>query len=126
MTIERHWVAARDKVGFEGRCRVCRKRIGEAKIEAAHVLNREHDRRPGLREHGYIAVAFAKPDPTVVHPDRVVPLCGPATDPTTCHGQYDGHRLDLLPHLTREEQTQAVADVGIEAARRRVTGERNG
>lgn len=111
--MKRDWSSARQKVVDEGtRCRVCKRTL---RVEAAHIIGREHDRdsRNGL-VWGHDA------DACFVRPDRIVPLCGPATDLNTCHGKYDAHRLDLLPHLTREEEAQAVADVGLEAARMRL------
>jgi hypothetical protein len=108
--VKRDWKAAREKVDAEGCCRVC----GEMwRVEAAHITGREHDRdsRNGL-------VWGRDPNALFVRPDRIVPLCGPATDTTTCHGKQHAKRLDLLPYLTREEETQAVADVGIERAHR--------
>jgi hypothetical protein len=108
--IRRDWSAARLKLEDEGRCRVCQR--GDVKLDAAHVIGRFRDPevRPGVRR---------------VDPDAIVPLCGPAVDSDTCHGRYDAHRLDLLPHLTVDEQVRAVQDAGgLEAARRRITGER--
>ena len=35
--------------------------------------------------------------PYYVVPERVIPLCGPSTDPTTCHGKQHAHRLDETP-----------------------------
>jgi hypothetical protein len=110
--VKRDWISARAKVEQEGGCRVCGT---NRRVEAAHIIGREHDRdsRNGL-------VANRDPEAYFVRPDRIVPLCGPATDSTTCHGKYDAHRLDLLPYLTREEEAQAVADVGLENARMRL------
>jgi hypothetical protein len=101
----RDWVSARAKVDDEGRCRVSRDCQGH--IEAAHVIGREHDRRvhlPGRPDDWWFEVDAAS----------IAPLC------RHHHKLYDAHRLDLLPFLTVEEQTRAVADAGgIELARRR-------
>lgn len=97
------WRAAEHK---RGPCRVCGETYG---VELAHVIGREFEEptRPGSSTYR-------------VKAQRVVPLCGPSTDPDTCHGKQHRHALDLLPHLHRDEQVQAVADVGIEGARVRL------
>lgn len=101
--MKRDWTLARAKVEHEGgRCRICRT---TRQVEAAHVIRREYDREPALSLRG--SSAF-------VHPDRIVPLC------REHHQEYDAHRLDLLGRLTREEEVQAVADVGLETARIRL------
>jgi hypothetical protein len=101
--VTRDWRLAREKVALEGnRCRVCPCRW---RVEAAHVIGREHDKSPPLR--GFEVWRVGE-----VVPDRIVPLCGPATDSATCHGKHHAHRLELLPHLTLPEQLQAVADAG--------------
>lgn len=46
--------------------------------------------------------------------ESVVALC------RGCHGSYDAYELDLLPHLTNEEQTEAVRILGLERAYRRL------
>ncbi len=100
--IRRDWRLATEKVAVEGSaCRVCGSRFG---IERAHVIGREHDSRRPVRAEGW--------RPWVVAPDRVVPLCGPSTDPRSCHGAQHAKRLDLLRFLTLDEQIQAVADAG--------------
>jgi hypothetical protein len=91
----RDWTDARAKVEEEGRCRRCH---GGRDLEAAHIIGRQHD-----KDAGYIVV-----------PIRVAPLC------RSCHRKYDDHELDLMPHLTLEEQARAVLDAGgIELARQR-------
>lgn len=118
--MKRDWSAALEKKAIQGsRCLVCRTTHG---VELAHVTGRVHDVEPPLN--------YPNPEtwrePFLVIPARVVLLCGPATDPTTCHGKHDGHRLDLLPHLTLSEVLQAVADSaggranGLENARIRL------
>lgn len=107
--MKRDWTEAREKVDTEGCCRVCGPRVVMSKdatrVEAAHVIGR-------ARDTGGKVDAMS-----------VVPLCGPATSSSTCHGRYDAHRLDLLPYLTPAEQARAVADAGgIESARRRISG----
>jgi len=47
-----------------------------------------------------------------------VPLC------RSCHTEFDAHTLDLLPHLTRDEQAHAVRLVGMASAWRTITGQR--
>lgn len=109
--VERDWTAALQKVRREGTCRVCDRSdddlvaVGQH-VEAAHTIGRGHDRRP---EPG---------GPVVVDPDDVCPLC------SGCHRDYDGRRIDLLPHLTRVEQAAAVRHVGLVAAHHRLTSTR--
>lgn len=110
MAVRRDWTAANEKVEAEGECRVCGR--SDLKLERAHVIGRFRDAeiRPGLRR---------------VDADSIVPLCGPFGDTDRCHTRYDRHALDLLPHLTLSEQVRAVQDAGgIEAARRRIIGNR--
>ena len=102
----RDWTAARAKVAIERRCRVCG---SDRNVQAAHVIGRRHDRMG--------------PDGRIfVDPLEIVPLC------LECHDRYDGRahgeRLDLLPYLTLLEQAAAVALVGLEVARKRLTGKR--
>lgn len=103
----RDWADARAKVDAEGKCRVCKRR--DRKLEAAHVIGRDNDepKAPGSKTF-------------YVKPERIVPLCGPF--PAGCHGDTQERRTtDLLPHLTVEEQAQAVLDAGsIESARVRL------
>lgn len=101
---DRDWTAARAKVDAEGQCRNCGKNRG---LEAAHTLAREYDRKPPAFPDG-------EWKPYLVHPDRIIPLCN------YCHQTLQhGGKLDVLRLLTRDEQIQAVADVGsIERARR--------
>lgn len=98
----RDWSDARAKVDAEGACRVCS--AAQVRLEAAHTIGRVHDRPriPG--------------GPLWVDPLDVVPLC------VDDHRAYDARRLDLLPHLSREEQAAAVAHVGIARALRRLSG----
>ena len=76
-------------------CRVCR--TGDS-LQAAHIIGRKYD----------------PPDGKVREQD-VVPLC------PTCHLEYDGRSLDLLPHLTYREQAAAVEHVGIVRALKRLS-----
>lgn len=100
---KRLWHLAREKVEFEGCCRLCGQ-TGD--LQAAHVLGREHDRKDGGRV-------------LIVNPDRIVPLGGDFG--CDCHGKYDRHEVDLLPALTLAEELQAVRDAGgLELARRRL------
>jgi 5-methylcytosine-specific restriction endonuclease McrA len=92
--VRRDWTAARAKVEREANCRIC----GAAwKIEAAHIIPRSLG--GGQSE------------------DAIVPLC------PDHHREYDSHRLDLLPHLTHDEQAEAVRVLGLERARRRLSPE---
>lgn len=79
-------------------CRVCGKEVG---IELAHVTGRIFDRprTPGAKT-------------VYVEPESVVPLCGPALDPASCHYAYDSHALDLLPYLELPEELRAIEDLG--------------
>lgn len=109
--MRRDWSAARAKCDQQG-CRIC-----GLPAEAAHTIGRVHDKQHAVavqNDGRRIGVLW-------VHPDRIVPLCGPT--PGGHHGQYDRGELDLLPHLTLPEQLQAVADAGsIELARKRLVG----
>jgi hypothetical protein len=97
----RDWTDARAKVEEEGCCRIC-KRSGR-KLEAAHILGREHD--------GPKIGAGGKPLKELhVDPDRIVPLCGPF--PEGCHGEVHANQVNLVHHLTMPEQLQAVEDAG--------------
>jgi hypothetical protein len=111
--VERDWTDARAKVTRAGACRVCGAEPGPGvEIQAAHTIGRDHD-RPLIQGATTLHV----------HPDDVVPLCV-QTD-GGCHGAFDGRRLDLLPHLSLDEQLAAVrAAGGIAAALRRLTGRR--
>lgn len=107
---QRDWTDALAKVEEEGCCRICKRT--DRKLDAAHVLGREHD-EPKVGEGGRILQTL------YVHPDRIIPACGPF--PEGCHGDIDMRRINLLPHLTLNEQIQAVRDAGgIEAARIRL------
>lgn len=95
--IRRDWTACAEK--RDQGCRIC----GVHPAEMAHVIGRVHDHRRG--------------SVVVVDADSVCPLC------KSHHEAYDARLLDLLPHLTVEEQARAVVDAGgIEAARRRIIG----
>jgi hypothetical protein len=108
---DRDWTDARAKVDEEGCCRICKRT--DRKLEAAHVLGREHD-EPKVSEAtgNHMNVLY-------VDPDRIFPACGPFPD--GCHGDVDLHRINYLPYLTLEEQVRAVRDAGgIEPARIRL------
>jgi hypothetical protein len=107
----RNWNDARRKVEQEGRCRVCG--AGHRRLEAAHVLGREHDKPHPLPSPRELANGELS-----VRADEIVPLC------QTCHRAYDAHALDLLPYLSLDEQARAVGHVGIARAYQRTTGSR--
>lgn len=112
---ERDWTAARAKVEEEGCCRICKRT--DRKLEAAHILGREHDEPKTRIDAGTGELIATKV--LWVDPLRIFPACGPFPD--GCHGDADYRRINILPHLTLEEQIQAVKDAGgIEAARIRL------
>lgn len=88
----RDWNEAHRKCEEEQTCRVCPMPASDP----AHVI-------PRSLGGGMSAAA-------------VVPLC------RDHHNQYDDHDLDLLPHLTREEELEAVRVVGIARAYRILGG----
>ena len=108
---DRDWALARMKLQREeGRCRVCRT---DRQVQMAHIFKRWVDRT--------YADGTPQPKAWVVLPERVVPLCGPIGDPNSCHERYDTGRLDLLGHLSKQEEAQAVLDAGgLELARKRL------
>lgn len=110
--LRRDWTLA-NEVKRESFCRVCDKQFWEVKtIDLAHVLGREHDLKSVSEvelDDGRGLVRMA-----VVIPDRVLSLCGPQQETGTCHGLYDGHRLDIWELLTDSERAQAIEDAGGE------------
>jgi 5-methylcytosine-specific restriction endonuclease McrA len=101
VSVIRDWTLARQKVEEEGCCRVCH---ATGRLEAAHIVGRAYDKD--------------EEDVVIVDPDDVVPLC------KACHAAFDARRLDLLPYLTRAEQSRAVLHAGIVGAMRRISGRR--
>jgi hypothetical protein len=99
---DRDWTDARAKVEAEGCCRICK--CSDRKLEAAHILGRKYDEPKVSKRTGEILKEL------YVYPDRIVPLCGPF--PAGCHGEVDYNRVNLVHHLTIEEQLQAVKDAG--------------
>jgi len=93
----RSWTEARKKCEGEP-CRVC----GGIAHDPAHVIPRS--RIPG---------------PEAMHAANIVPLC------RGDHKAFDQGRLDLLPYLTREEQTHAASLVGLAEAYQRTTNTRS-
>ena len=83
-------------------CRACGR---NGHLEAAHVIGREHDDRNIVGKTRLILVL----------PDRIIPLC------RTCHESQHRNELEMVPLLSRAEQVQAVADVGIEGAMQRLS-----
>jgi hypothetical protein len=113
----RDWSVINRVLRWDGGC--CRN-CGEPGAEAAHIIERKHDANRPVRWLEFEWAAKWKP--YLVSPDRVILLCGPATTTSTCHGMYDGHRLDILKYLSVEQQVQAVADAsGIGLALRRIS-----
>ena len=97
--LRRDWRAAREKVDREGTCRAC----GVAgPLEAAHVIGRSHDITDHERE-------------ILVVPERIVPLAAAAIE------LQHRNELEMVPLLSRAEQVQAVADVGLEGAMQRLS-----
>lgn len=94
MKRKRDWPSAREKIRGET-CRVCK----HPHVDPAHIVPRSRV-APGLGETA----------------DNIVPLC------RAHHTAFDNGDLDLLPYLTRAEQATAVFLMGLEAARRRITG----
>ena len=94
---KRDWTAPLAKIASERVCRVCK----STPVDPAHIIPRSRV-APGAGED----------------PLNVVPLC------RRHHAAFDAHRFDLVPYLTREEQANAVALVGISEAMRRLTGSR--
>lgn len=95
--MKRDWGAARAKVDDEGCCRVCG---GTWNIEAAHIIPRSRITSGGEDARNIVPL------------DRM------------CHVAYDEGTLDLLPHLTLDEQAYAAELVGLAEAYQRITNER--
>lgn len=94
----RDWTDAHAKVEEEGGCRLAKDPVHRihcaGPIDPAHVIDRSLG---GGME-----------------PASVVPLC------RHHHSAFDAHELDLLGHLTRDEEVAAVQAVGLESARIRI------
>lgn len=95
-TAHRDMTAARLKVLDEGSCRACGSPYD---LDPAHIIPRSRIGPRGGAED----------------PRNVVPLC------RRCHDAQHAHRLELLPHLHRDEQAYVVELVGLGEAYRRVT-----
>lgn len=93
---KRSWEAAILKIERESACRVCASHnvVTDGRVEAAHIIGREHDRWDDALKAYW------------VDPDSIVPLCG------LHHESYHARDLDLLPYLTIEEQLVAVDQAG--------------
>lgn len=106
----RDWSDARAKVDAEGACRLRRGLSSytcEGKLEAAHIIGREHDPLMGM-------VAGRDSKALWVRPVSILPLC------SVHHGAYDRHEVDVLHVLSLDEQLTAVEDAGsVESMRRR-------
>lgn len=101
---KRDWTLANQKRTMA--CRVCGRT--DRPIELAHVIGRKVE----IPEAVETKVDGRLVRLIVVRPDRVVPLCGPAIDPASCHGAYDSSQLDLWGYLTKAERWQAIEDAG--------------
>ncbi|MGH6644019.1 MAG: hypothetical protein ACRED3_15120 [Bradyrhizobium sp.] len=101
-------------------------------LEAAHVSGRRFD-EPSIcgvcdgrcrRRNGEVCGSCRGTGQTktlYVKPVRIIPLCGPVSDPTSCHAKDHTGDIDVLPLLNIDEQLQAVTDFeGIENARVRL------
>ena len=121
MAVKKVWTEARAKVDGEGKCRACGRRPFDGKsprvfkLEAAHTVGQKYQDEIRIEVEG-------GPKIKVVKAVSVVPLC--LAEDGGCHEAYDSGRLDLLPHLTTEEQLDAVAAVGMHRAYERTTGTR--
>lgn len=121
---KRFWDDAIAKRDGEGCCRVCGKTWG---VEFAHLSGRKFDPVGPLYVYeqsiGTEITGQSTRIVTYVRPESGIPLCGPATDTTTCHGKQHAGRLDLLPHITNEEAACAVSDLGLYRAYHSLAGE---
>ena len=98
--MDRDWTKADEKCRQEGRCRRC----GVARIERAHLAPRTHDPRISFKSKKREVVA-----------DNCIPLC------PSCHRKFDHKEIDILEHLTLDEQLHVVRALGgIENARMRL------
>lgn len=104
---KRDWRAANRKRDLEGN--TCRNCGSVLRVELAHVIGREHDKEAPIF---WDEEADGPWSPYRVAPARVILLCGPATDTTTCHGKQHAGRLDVGRLLDREEAAQAAYDAG--------------
>lgn len=102
----RYWDAAIAKRDRERVCRVCGSQFW---VQCAHLAGREFDEVIDLDDG--TSVRF-------VEPSETCPLC------MDCHRAYDARELDLLPHLTYDEQSAVVRHLGITRALHRLTGQR--
>lgn len=136
----RDWRAAIEKRDAEEGCRVCtaeeRPMVG-SRVEFAHLSGRIYDEERPCEDclgSGGI-VDLDQPEETLrcpickgagsviwVGPDDGAPLCGPATDPKTCHARQEAHELDLIPYLSNEETAAVVRHKGLGIAYRELSG----
>lgn len=130
----RDWTDARAKVDAEGQCRNCgRKPDRDHPLEAAHVSGREFDDWAPCKTCNGSGRNLAKSGPCrfckgsgasstrYVHPDDVVPLCGPVGDSSTCHAKDHSKEIDLIGILKPHEEARAVIHLdGLENARVRL------
>lgn len=101
--MKRDWSKANAK---RTRCRLSHLGGCEGTVQLAHVIGCAVDIFELVPGSSRQRVTYNGNDPLVVHPVRVVPLC------RKHHLLYDGHDLDLVGHLTPEEEAQAVLDAG--------------
>lgn len=114
--LRRDWGDAQAKCSAEGKCRGCGLTVKELVrlnryIQAAHTVGTTYD-------PAHESPQFDR----YVHPDSVIPLCGPSTDTGTCHQLYDARRLDLSARLTGDEIGWAFRRIGERQAWSRIRG----
>ena len=124
----RDWTDARAKVDAEGKCRNCGR--SDVPLEADHISGRKFDGYSDCRTCNGSGRKLASGGPCgrcggsgksktkYVHPEDIVPLCGPVYDPKSCHAKKHARTIDLLPILELHEELRAVRHFGgIEEAR---------
>ena len=122
MALERHAPLKRGRKGLR------RTPLGHASPAQKSKVEREGCRMSYLiNSHG----RFQGVEPVVVDPAHITPRAIGGCDDELCvvpltrfnHLCYDRGELDILPHLTLEEQAHAVSHMGILAALKRTTGD---
>ena len=86
-------------------CRICG---SQGQTTRAHLAGRRYDEKVGKGRWK-------------VHPDDVIPLCGPVGDSFSCHSRFDNGDLDVMGCCSVAEQVRVVQHLlGIENARIRL------